>query len=118
MTVVIDPLGTPEVYPVRDTTAVLDLAGGTAMAPTVIPAVAGKVIVIASAPGGYFIISDDFEIGEVVEIYLDDDEGQTFLSFPVGDTFLGSVSQPIGGSQSASQRVQKVKSSVWTVWNL
>jgi hypothetical protein len=116
MTVVIDPLGSPDIHFQRDGVAVLEMEGGTSLAPTIIPAIAGKVVVIATT-AGHFKVSDDFSIGDAVEI------GTTlvdtsFLHTPEGSTVIGAASTPIGFSIGSILLVWRATQSVWMNWSL
>jgi hypothetical protein len=119
MTIIIDPLGTPTFYPVRDGMSVLDLTGtGTTQvgATEVVPALSGVIVVKADSieDNFAFVLSADFQIGDQVEMY-DVSDGIGFQIFPQsGGNFLSRATDAAvsrGGNGTITMR--KMSATEW-----
>lgn len=98
MTTVVDPLGTPVPIFNRSGTAIVNLEaeGDSVFEGPIIPAVCGHVIAVVNCTENNFYVrlSNEFEIGSLVEIYMD--RASTF-----GGIGIGSISPDTFGTQNS-----------------
>lgn len=118
MVTVVDPTGTPTIVYTKSGSSIVELSGSGSIqsGATLIPAVTGKTVVKALGSSGNtaLILSEDFEIGDVVEVHPAESTYGVQVFPQSGGNFSSlssnqGISMAIGGSKT----LVKISSTEW-----